>query len=160
MRGPHYPHAGAQAASGFSLIELMVAVAVVAILAAIAYPAYTDQVRQGRRAEARAALMGLLQQQERFHTQNNTYAAFAAGDPAGLPFTAYSSTVNGTAESSHELGARTCRPIGGSTPTLQVCVEVFAQPRSAFPDPQLTMLAVDSQGRRTCTATVTNRCWK
>ena len=64
---------------GFTLVELMIVVAIVAILAAIAYPSYAESVRKGRRAEARAALTELLQQQERFMTQNNTYRAFAAG---------------------------------------------------------------------------------
>lgn len=148
-------------AAGLTLIELMVTVAVVGVLAAVAYPAYTDQIRKGRRAEARTALMNLLQQQERYHTQNNTYASFSAGSPGTLPFTAYSSTgTASTATASHRLGARVCQAVGGTTPTLRDCVEVFAEPQAAYADPQLTLLAVDTQGRRTCTATVADRCWK
>ena len=64
---------------GFTLIELMITVAIVGILASIAYPSYIESVRKGRRAEARAALTELMQQQERFMTQNNTYRAFASG---------------------------------------------------------------------------------
>ena len=62
---------------GFTLIELMIVVAVVGVLAAIAYPAYTDSVLKGRRAQARAALTELLQQQERYMTQNNCYLGFS-----------------------------------------------------------------------------------
>lgn len=145
---------------GFTLIELMITVAIVAVLAGIAYPLYTDQVRKGRRAEARAALMNLLQQQERYHTQNNSYAAFTAGAPGALPFTGHSSGSGNAAQASHKLGARACQPVGSTTPGLQDCVEVFAEPQAGYPDPALPMLAVDTQGRRRCTATDADRCWK
>ena len=62
--------------SGFTLIEVMIVTAVVALLAALAYPSYTDSVRKGRRAEGRTALLELMQQQERFMTQRNTYASW------------------------------------------------------------------------------------
>ena len=39
-------------------------------------------------------------------------------------------------------------------------VEVFAEPQAGYPDPALSMLAVDTQGRRRCTATDADRCWK
>lgn len=145
--------------SGFTLIELMIVVAIVAILARLAYPAYTDSVAKGKRAEARTALMSLLQQEERYLTQMNTYAAFPAGTPGALPFKGYSSDSG--ASSSHQLGARTCQPVGGVTPNPNDCIEVFAQPNlGVFSDPKVTLMAIDTQGRRTCTGTDTSRCWK
>lgn len=60
---------------GFTLIELMIAVAIVAILAAIAYPSYVNQVRKARRVEAKTLLLEVANKQERFYTENNTYAA-------------------------------------------------------------------------------------
>lgn len=147
--------------SGFTLIELMIVVAIIGILAAVAYPAYTDSIAKGKRGEARAALMNLLQQQERYLTQMNTYETFAAGTPGTLPFKAYSSADSTQARSSHLLGARLCQAVGGVTPTKQDCIEVFAEPQTGvFSDPWITSMAIDTQGRRTCTGTQTDRCWK
>lgn len=162
-----FQRAVARTDAGFTLIELMIVVAIIGLLAAVAYPAYTDSVRKGNRAEARAALMNLLQQQERYLTQMNTYETFSAGTPvkAGttetLPFKAFSSAEGTRARSSHLLGARLCQAVGGVTPTMRDCIEVFAEPQTGvFSDPQVTSMALDTQGRRTCTGTNTDRCWK
>lgn len=155
------PHARQRTQSGFTLIELMITVAIVGILASLAYPAYTDSVRKGKRAEARAAVMNLLQQQERYLTQMNTYETFAAGTPGTLPFKAYSATDAPQGKSSHLLGARLCQAIGANTPTKRDCIEVFAEPQAGvFSDPQVSSMAIDTQGRRTCTGTNIDRCWK
>lgn len=58
---------------GFTLIELMITVAVVAILAAIAFPSYQEQIRKTRRTDGKSKLLELVQREERFFTQNNTY---------------------------------------------------------------------------------------
>jgi len=146
--------------AGFTLIELMITVAIIGILASVAYPAYTDSVRKGKRAEGRAALTDLLQQQERYLSQTNTYAAFAAGTPGALPFKAYSGD-NVATKSSHRLGARLCQAQNSVTPTIRDCVEVFAEPNpGVFTDPQVTSLAIDTQGRKTCTGSQPDRCWK
>lgn len=159
--GPIGPFAPRRPLAGFTLIELMIVVAVVAILAAIAYPAYTDSIRKGKRAEARTALLNLLQQQERYMTQLNTYAAFAAGTPGALPFKPHSSAESTAAGSSHLLGARQCQAVGAVVPTLRDCIEVFAQPQAGvYTDPEITSMAIDTQGRRTCTGSNTARCWK
>lgn len=144
---------------GFTLVELMITVAIVGILAAVAYPAYTDSVRKGKRAEARAALMNILQQQERYLTQMNTYKTFAAG-ATGEPFKTFSSADGQQAGSSHSLGARQCSVVGAVTPTIRDCVEVFAVPQGGFTDPPAGTITIDTQGRKGCTGTDQTRCWK
>jgi type IV pilus assembly protein PilE len=68
---------------GFTLIELMIVVAIGGILAAIAYPSYTESVMKSRRADAKAALLGLANGMERYFTVNNTYVgAGTVGTPA------------------------------------------------------------------------------
>ena len=79
-------------ARGFTLIEVMVTVVVVAILATIAYPSYQDAVRKTKRAEGRAALMQIMQQEERYYSHATTYIAFtsAATEPEEKKFKWYS----------------------------------------------------------------------
>ncbi len=61
--------------TGFSLIEVMIAMAVLAILTSIALPAYQEQVRTGKRTEAQNLLLETASKQQRFFSDNMTYAA-------------------------------------------------------------------------------------
>src|SRR3990167_9475228 len=74
---------------GFTLIELMIVIAIIGILAAIAYPSYQEYQLKSGRSDGHAKLMQVMQAQERFYSQNQSYTdnlgATAAGNP-GLAF--------------------------------------------------------------------------
>ena len=60
---------------GITLIELMIVIMIVGILAAVAYPNYLEYSARAKRNEARAALLRLAINQERFYLNNNTFTA-------------------------------------------------------------------------------------
>lgn len=144
--------------SGFTLIELMIVVAIVAILASIAYPAYTSSIVKGKRAEGRTALSELLQQQERFMTQTNSYCAFsnASGTTAmvagctTVPFKTFSG--DSQAKAAYYLSADAC-----PNSTIAECVRVSAVPIKS--DTEAGTLQVLSTGTKTCNGTNTTVCW-
>ena len=161
---------------GFSLIELMIVVAIVAILVSVAYPAYTSSILKGKRAEGRAALAELLQQQERYLTQNNCYLAFTtagtgiatavAPSPAtacggvtatSAPFKTFSG--DSLAKASYLLSAGVCpTAVAGVNLSIADCVRVIATPIAA--DAQADTLRMTSTGTKDCTGTNPSVCWK
>lgn len=65
--------------NGFTLVELMIVVAIIGVLSAIAYPSYTSYMKKSGRADAKVGLSKIVDKQERFYLQNNTYTnSFAA----------------------------------------------------------------------------------
>lgn len=160
---------------GFTLIELMITVAIIGILAAVAYPSYTDSVLKGRRAQARTALLELMQQQERYMTQFNCYlpfttnASFAAtasagcdglssSAPASVPFKVFAG--ENTASAVYHLTASACSA-GGSNQPINECIQLTATPLQS--DPKVGNLTITSNGVKACTGTAstTNKalCW-
>ena len=145
-------------AAGFTLIELMVVVAVVAILASIAYPSYRDAVLKGRRAQARTALLELMQQQERYMTQHNTYLNFATDRTTGItnPIDAANTfkVYAGDSGSSppYWLSANFCVANNGQ------CIVLSAVPTHS--DPAVGALTLSSTGVKGCPAAINkNLCW-
>jgi type IV pilus assembly protein PilE len=95
---------------GFTLIELMVAVAIVGILAAVAYPSYTSFIQRSRRADAAALLTVVVQAQERYRSNRNTYASelsdlgFKASDRAKVEKN-YTIALTGVGASGYQVTA-------------------------------------------------------
>ena len=137
---------------GFTLIELMIVVAIVGILAAVALPSYNESIRKGKRAEGRAALVDLLQQQERYLGQRGAYAAFTSGTGEGASFKVFSG--DNPASAAYLLQAQACDAPNND---LKICVRVLAVPQ--FTDTAAGTLSATSTGTKTCTGTNTSLCW-
>ncbi len=151
---------------GFTLIELMIAVAIIGLLATLAYGSFTGAARKGKRAEGRAALLDLMQQQERYFTQQGTYLTWTTAGATGangvtdsatgvnIPFRTFSGDVPG--KGAYNLRAETCD--GSPTPTRRECVRLVAVPNVA--DAEAGNLRLTSTGIKDCTGTNTAVCWR
>ena len=144
--------------SGFTLIEVSIVAAIVALLAAVAYPSYAGYVTKSRRIEGQIALIEAVQQQERYYTRFNTYAAFSSDstDEQEKRFKWWSGSV--AARSAYELRARPCPGA-----ELTECVEVQAMPGTAkvdakFRDADCQTLTLSSAGDRAASGPF-ERCW-
>jgi type IV pilus assembly protein PilE len=105
---------------GVTLIELMIVVVVVSILAAVAFPNYREYAARAKRNEARAALLQLATNQERFYLNNNTFSADMTDlGFANDPFTTDSGSyvVDVTAASASNFSATATYQLGGSEAT-------------------------------------------
>ncbi len=58
---------------GVTLLELMIVVVIIGILAAIAFPNYRQFIARAKRSEAKAALLQVAVNQEKFYLQNSTF---------------------------------------------------------------------------------------
>jgi type IV pilus assembly protein PilE len=145
-------------AKGFSLIELMIVIAIIGILAAVAVPSYQDSIRKGKRAEGRTALTEMLQQQERFATQKNTYAEFTTAGATSGDAAAFKTFSGDTrSKAAYLLKAEKCT---APNDNLKNCVVVTAVPVTQFVDPQVGELSLESTGKKDCTGTNKSLCWK
>ncbi len=82
--------------SGITLLELMIVVVIISLMAVIAYPNYREFVARAKRNEARALLLEIAQNQERFYLQNNRYGTMVElgyADPQLTDAATYSVTI-------------------------------------------------------------------
>ena len=125
--------------SAITLIELVIALALLSLVATLAFPMYHDAILKVRRAEAKTALYNVMQQQERFYTQKNSYAEFnSVNDQAS--FKKWSGESKST--SHYELSAQACHG-----KTLKECVQLTATPID-FNDPICGDLVLDSDNNK------------
>ncbi len=87
---------------GFSLVEMMIALVVMAILLTVALPNYQQFARESRRADGKAALLGLQMAQEKLRANCRFYAG-SVGNTNTCGADAANSTANKTSR------ARTAR---------------------------------------------------
>ena len=128
---------------GFTLIELMVTVAIVGILAAIAYPSYQNYILRTGRADGKAKLMEIMQAQERFYSQNQTYTTnLGAG---GLAYGVAANAAVPSNEGRYNISASTC---GGSITIAQCVTLTAARTGAQVNDTTCGSLTLDSRGTK------------
>lgn len=139
---------------GHTLLEVLVALAICAALAAFGAAGWQGLARSQRRAEARSALLMLMQQQERHFSRHGRYHAFDGAAPGSFKWHSGASP----ADSAYRLSATAC---GGES--LARCVSVVASPggtgaRAGHVDPECGVLRLDSRGRRQADGRLA-ACW-
>jgi type IV pilus assembly protein PilE len=145
-----------QRSIGYTLIELMVTLAIVSVLAALAFPALQQYVVKGKRAQAQAVLMQLMQQQERYYTRNGSYLVFSAQSPPARPFTWWSGAT--AAQSAYEIRAESCPALALSQCVLLTALPGTDQVDAHFKDADCDILTLDSAGLRSASGPA-QRCW-
>jgi type IV pilus assembly protein PilE len=127
-----------------TLIELLCVISIIGILAAISYPMFAEQSAKGRRASARALILEVLQHEERFYTENNTYTTdlTALGLPDPLE----------TVESTHGLTLAV-----GPTGTLTTSVSITGT--AIVPDAKCASLTLTSTNAQSGTGSQPTVCW-
>ncbi|BCG23003.1 type 4 fimbrial biogenesis protein PilE [Pseudomonas tohonis] len=147
-------------AKGFTLVELLIVVAIIGIIAGIAYPNYQRYVMRTGRSDGQAWMMQIMQAQERFYSQNQTYTTnlgangLAYRDSAGNAIAQDAAVISES--NRYSITANAC-----ASTTIARCVILTAQPRGGQAADSCGNLTLDSRGVKGVSgagATVAN-CW-
>lgn len=140
--------------SGFTLIELMIVVAIIGIISAIAYPSYQNSVQRTGRADGMAKLLEVMQAQERYFSQNQTYITNLG--LGGLAYGVAADAVVPSDERRYNITAAAC-----AGTTIATCVTLTATRTGAQAgDARCGNLSIDSRGTKGVTGTQSVQdCW-
>ncbi|MGK5007623.1 type IV pilin protein [Janthinobacterium sp. LB2P70] len=144
---------------GFSLIELLSALAIMSLLLALAVPAYQGHLVRAKRVQGQAALLRLMQQQERYYSQNNHYLAFSSASPASqaqqFPWW---SGEGGAVGSAYEIEALACPGLAIGQCVLLRAVPGTSKVDAQFQDADCGVLSLSSTGQRGSSGPASH-CW-
>jgi type IV pilus assembly protein PilE len=146
---------------GFTLIELMIVMAIIAVLAAIAYPNYQQFLLKSGRSDGHAKLTQIMQAQERFYSQNQSYTENLGATAAGNPGLAFPGVAEDgpviSDEQRYSIAAEVCA-VGTPLTRCVRLVATTAGPQAA--DFQCGNLSLDSRGVKGESGTGTvQTCW-
>lgn len=141
---------------GFTLIELMIVVVVIGVLAALAYPNYQQYQLKAGRSDGHAKLTQVMQAQERFYSQNQSFTTNLGAGGLALPGVAANAAVISD-EGRYSVAAAAC---AAGTP-LTRCVRLVATATGPqLADAQCGNLILTSQGLKDRTGTgLRESCW-
>ena len=144
--------------SGFTLIEMMIVVAIIGVLGSTAVASYQDSMIKTRRAEGKSFLNQIMQQEEKYYTENMTYTN-------KLKDLGFSSNAPKSENKHYQVRvlrcSRTAGAPAGAVPWTE-CVRLEARPFSTAQkkDTRCNRLRLDSRGKKSETGTSTvNECW-
>lgn len=132
--------------NGYTLMELLVTVAIVGILASIAIPTYKSYTIKTRRSEGRAFALEIMQRQEKYYTENNTYTT-------NLTQLGYSSGTPTSEKGYYQVSA------AAAADGIANNVILTAQPQgNQATDTECGSFIINSNGSKT-TSTSSATCW-
>lgn len=136
----------------------MAVLVIIAVLATLLIPSFQQHIVRTRRSEAHAALLQLMQQQERWYSQTNSYLAFSSSssEPEQRRFKWWSGSSRQT--SAYEIEGRAC-----DGEAISQCVQLIATPGTDNVDPQFRdsdcqQLTLTSTGLRLASGSG-QHCW-
>lgn len=136
---------------GFTLIEVMIVVVILGLLGAIAVPSYLDNVRKGRRNDAKAKLTENVQFMEAFLSINERYDLDKGGAAVALPILV--SPAGAT-------GGNVDYNISFDMPTTSTTYRIRAVPVNKMAADACGTFTINNAGARTVSGTLSMAdCW-